>query len=97
MLAFLAKHHKFHILSLEIIQCVLTSSSSLLLLLLLHNAAISNTVFTLSFVFHFPQATHFVVHHEEEKDVITGLKQKTLYGRPNWENEFKTIAGKHPG
>ncbi|OWK63717.1 Cytochrome b-245 heavy chain [Lonchura striata] len=43
------------------------------------------------------QATHFVVHHEEEKDVITGLKQKTLYGRPNWENEFKTIAGKHPG
>ncbi|NWI36166.1 CY24B protein, partial [Picathartes gymnocephalus] len=43
------------------------------------------------------QATHFVVHHEEEKDVITGLKQKTLYGRPNWENEFKIIAGKHPG
>ncbi|NXR53916.1 CY24B protein, partial [Hippolais icterina] len=43
------------------------------------------------------QATHFAVHHEEEKDVITGLKQKTLYGRPNWENEFKTIAGKHPG
>ncbi|KFO05454.1 Cytochrome b-245 heavy chain, partial [Balearica regulorum gibbericeps] len=43
------------------------------------------------------QATHFVVHHEEEKDVITGLKQKTLYGRPNWENEFKTIAGQHPG
>jgi len=51
----------------------------------------------LSFVFHFPQATHFVMHHEEEKDVITGLKQKTLYGRPNWENEFKTIAGQHPG
>ncbi|KAM6284630.1 NADPH oxidase 2 [Spheniscus humboldti] len=43
------------------------------------------------------QATHFVMHHEEEKDVITGLKQKTLYGRPNWENEFKTIAGQHPG
>ncbi|KAK2527084.1 cytochrome b-245 heavy chain [Columba guinea] len=43
------------------------------------------------------QATHFVMHHEEEKDVITGLKQKTLYGRPNWENEFRTIAGQHPG
>lgn len=62
-----------------------------------HNAAISNPIFTMSFVFHFPQATHFAVHHEEEKDVITGLKQKTLYGRPNWENEFKTIAGRHPG
>uniref|UniRef100_A0A674IHI8 NADPH oxidase 2 n=2 Tax=Terrapene triunguis TaxID=2587831 RepID=A0A674IHI8_9SAUR len=42
------------------------------------------------------QATHFTVHHDEEKDVITGLKQKTLYGRPNWENEFKTIASQHP-
>ncbi|KAM9172563.1 NADPH oxidase 2 [Pangshura tecta] len=42
------------------------------------------------------QATHFTVHHDEEKDVITGLKQKTLYGRPNWETEFKTIASQHP-
>ncbi|XP_029458978.1 cytochrome b-245 heavy chain [Rhinatrema bivittatum] len=41
------------------------------------------------------QATHFTVHHDQEKDVITGLKQKTLYGRPNWENEFKTIASAH--
>uniref|UniRef100_A0A3Q2HFC9 NADPH oxidase 2 n=1 Tax=Equus caballus TaxID=9796 RepID=A0A3Q2HFC9_HORSE len=42
------------------------------------------------------QASHFAVHHDEEKDVITGLKQKTLYGRPNWDNEFKTIASQHP-
>uniref|UniRef100_UPI00398EA13E cytochrome b-245 heavy chain n=1 Tax=Pristiophorus japonicus TaxID=55135 RepID=UPI00398EA13E len=42
------------------------------------------------------QATHFAVHHETQTDVITGLKQKTLYGRPNWENEFKDIATKHP-
>ncbi|XP_077001657.1 NADPH oxidase 2 [Tamandua tetradactyla] len=42
------------------------------------------------------QANHFAVHHDEEKDVITGLKQKTLYGRPNWDNEFKTIASQHP-
>nr|XP_048317264.1 cytochrome b-245 heavy chain isoform X2 [Myodes glareolus] len=42
------------------------------------------------------QADHFAVHHDEEKDVITGLKQKTQYGRPNWENEFKTIASQHP-
>lgn len=44
----------------------------------------------------FLQADHFAVHHDEEKDVITGLKQKTLYGRPNWDNEFKTIASQHP-
>uniref|UniRef100_A0A8D2LLZ3 NADPH oxidase 2 n=1 Tax=Varanus komodoensis TaxID=61221 RepID=A0A8D2LLZ3_VARKO len=42
------------------------------------------------------QAAHIAVHHQEEKDVITGLKQKTLYGRPNWENEFKMIASQHP-
>ncbi|XP_053563580.1 cytochrome b-245 heavy chain [Bombina bombina] len=42
------------------------------------------------------QATAFTLHHDEDKDVITGLKQKTLYGRPNWENEFKTIASAHP-
>ncbi|XP_074839495.1 NADPH oxidase 2 [Carettochelys insculpta] len=42
------------------------------------------------------QATHFTVHHDEEKDVITGLKQKTLYGRPNWDNEFKATASQHP-
>ncbi|ERE65883.1 cytochrome b-245 heavy chain-like protein [Cricetulus griseus] len=42
------------------------------------------------------QANHFAVHHDEEKDVITGLKQKTQYGRPNWDNEFKTIASQHP-
>ncbi|XP_075446417.1 NADPH oxidase 2 [Ascaphus truei] len=41
------------------------------------------------------QATAFTLHHDEEKDVITGLKQKTLYGRPNWENEFKTIGSTH--
>ncbi|XP_063314064.1 cytochrome b-245 heavy chain [Pelobates fuscus] len=41
------------------------------------------------------QATAFTLHHDQEKDVITGLKQKTLYGRPNWENEFKTIGSTH--
>lgn len=42
------------------------------------------------------QATAFTVHHDQETDVITGLKQKTQYGRPNWDNEFKTIASQHP-
>uniref|UniRef100_A0A3B3DPH4 NADPH oxidase 2 n=1 Tax=Oryzias melastigma TaxID=30732 RepID=A0A3B3DPH4_ORYME len=43
------------------------------------------------------EAAHFRVHHEAENDPITGLKQKTLYGKPNWDNEFTTIASAHPG
>ncbi|XP_020776457.1 cytochrome b-245 heavy chain [Boleophthalmus pectinirostris] len=42
------------------------------------------------------EAAHFRVHHEAENDPITGLKQKTLYGKPNWDNEFSTIATTHP-
>uniref|UniRef100_A0A674ETJ9 NADPH oxidase 2 n=1 Tax=Salmo trutta TaxID=8032 RepID=A0A674ETJ9_SALTR len=40
------------------------------------------------------EAAHFRVHHEAENDPITGLKQKTLYGKPNWDNEFTTIGTK---
>ncbi|XP_061571442.1 LOW QUALITY PROTEIN: cytochrome b-245 heavy chain [Cololabis saira] len=43
------------------------------------------------------EAAHFRVHHEAENDPITGLKQKTLYGKPNWDNEFSSIASRHPG
>ncbi|CAK6980106.1 cytochrome b-245 heavy chain [Scomber scombrus] len=43
------------------------------------------------------EAAHFRVHHEAENDPITGLKQKTLYGKPNWDNEFTNIATTHPG
>ncbi|KAF4093260.1 hypothetical protein AMELA_G00000210 [Ameiurus melas] len=43
------------------------------------------------------EAAHFRVHHEAENDPITGLKQKTLYGKPNWDNEFNSIATTHPG
>ncbi|KAF3688335.1 Cytochrome b-245 heavy chain [Channa argus] len=43
------------------------------------------------------EAAHFRVHHEAENDPITGLKQKTLYGKPNWDNEFTNIVSKHPG
>ncbi|XP_019967097.1 cytochrome b-245 heavy chain isoform X2 [Paralichthys olivaceus] len=43
------------------------------------------------------EAANFRVHHEAENDPITGLKQKTLYGKPNWDNEFTNIASKHPG
>ncbi|MFT7799823.1 cytochrome b-245 heavy chain isoform X1 [Arapaima gigas] len=43
------------------------------------------------------EAAHFTVHHEAENDPITGLKQKTLYGKPNWSTEFNNIAAKHNG
>ncbi|XP_037332174.1 cytochrome b-245 heavy chain [Pungitius pungitius] len=43
------------------------------------------------------EAAHFRVHHEAENDPITGLKQKTLYGKPNWDQEFSGIAAAHPG
>ncbi|EHB11422.1 NADPH oxidase 3 [Heterocephalus glaber] len=42
------------------------------------------------------QAIHIALHWDENTDVITGLKQKTFYGRPNWNTEFKEIAYNHP-
>ncbi|XP_045400579.1 NADPH oxidase 3 [Lemur catta] len=42
------------------------------------------------------QAIHIALHWDENNDVITGLKQKTFYGRPHWNNEFKRIAYNHP-
>nr|XP_033794389.1 NADPH oxidase 3 isoform X2 [Geotrypetes seraphini] len=42
------------------------------------------------------QAMHFAINYDIKLDVITGLRQKTFYGRPNWDNEFKQIADNHP-
>uniref|UniRef100_A0A8C3VYL7 NADPH oxidase 2 n=1 Tax=Catagonus wagneri TaxID=51154 RepID=A0A8C3VYL7_9CETA len=42
------------------------------------------------------QAFHIALHWDENTDVITGLKQKTFYGRPNWNNEFRQVAYSHP-
>uniref|UniRef100_A0A672UF52 NADPH oxidase 3 n=1 Tax=Strigops habroptila TaxID=2489341 RepID=A0A672UF52_STRHB len=42
------------------------------------------------------QATHIALHYDDKMDVITGLRQKTCYGRPNWDNEFKQLAENHP-
>ncbi|NXE88338.1 NOX3 oxidase, partial [Menura novaehollandiae] len=42
------------------------------------------------------QATHIALHCDDKMDVITGLRQKTCYGRPNWDNEFKQLAENHP-
>lgn len=43
------------------------------------------------------KAAHLRVQYEAENDPITGLKQKTRYGKPNWDNEFSAIATQHPG
>lgn len=37
------------------------------------------------------------MQEESEADVITGLQQKTIYGRPNWDEIFPELARKHPG
>ncbi|XP_036172045.1 NADPH oxidase 3 [Myotis myotis] len=42
------------------------------------------------------QVIHIALHWDENTDVITGLKQKTFFGRPNWNNEFRQIAYNHP-
>uniref|UniRef100_A0A3B5MEK4 NADPH oxidase 1 n=1 Tax=Xiphophorus couchianus TaxID=32473 RepID=A0A3B5MEK4_9TELE len=31
-----------------------------------------------------------------ETDVVTGLKQKTHYGRPNWDKEFEQVRNENP-
>ncbi len=43
------------------------------------------------------KAAHLRVQYEAENDPITGLKEKTRYGKPNWDNEFSAIATQHPG
>lgn len=41
-------------------------------------------------------AGHAIINFDVETDAVTGLKQKTCYGRPIWENEFSNVADAHP-
>ncbi|KAM6953269.1 NADPH oxidase 1 [Aplochiton taeniatus] len=41
-------------------------------------------------------AAHVMVHFDKDTDVITGLKQKTQYGRPNWDKEFEEVRKENP-
>uniref|UniRef100_A0A8C4SNZ6 NADPH oxidase 1 n=1 Tax=Erpetoichthys calabaricus TaxID=27687 RepID=A0A8C4SNZ6_ERPCA len=41
-------------------------------------------------------AAHVMVHFDKETDIVTGLKHKTQYGRPNWDKEFTDIRNAHP-
>jgi NADPH oxidase len=41
-------------------------------------------------------ARDIYMQEETEGDVITGLQQKTHYGRPNWDQIFPDLAEQHP-
>jgi len=40
---------------------------------------------------------HIIVTHDEQSDVITGLKTKTFFGRPQWDKEFAAIGQEWSG
>ncbi|KAM8753018.1 NADPH oxidase 1 [Rhynchonycteris naso] len=40
-------------------------------------------------------AGHAALNFDTATDILTGLKQKTFFGRPMWDNEFSTIATTH--
>uniref|UniRef100_A0A3B3U5F9 NADPH oxidase 1 n=1 Tax=Poecilia latipinna TaxID=48699 RepID=A0A3B3U5F9_9TELE len=39
---------------------------------------------------------YVMVNVDRETDVVTGLKQKTHYGRPNWDKEFEQVRKENP-
>ncbi|KAF7662001.1 hypothetical protein LDENG_00249200 [Lucifuga dentata] len=39
---------------------------------------------------------HVTVHFDKDTDVVTGLRQKTHYGRPNWDKEFEQVRKENP-
>ncbi|TRY56898.1 hypothetical protein DNTS_031024 [Danionella cerebrum] len=41
-------------------------------------------------------ADHAMVHFDKDTDIITGLRQKTQYGRPNWDREFDQVRQENP-
>uniref|UniRef100_A0A671MRG6 Cytochrome b-245 heavy chain-like n=1 Tax=Sinocyclocheilus anshuiensis TaxID=1608454 RepID=A0A671MRG6_9TELE len=42
------------------------------------------------------RVNHAMVHFDKDTDIITGLKQKTHYGRPNWDKEFEQVRQENP-
>lgn len=58
----------------------------------------SRHIFFFFFGFHqcLLQADHVTVYVDHDKDVVTGLKQKTHYGRPAWDKEFEIVRKENP-
>uniref|UniRef100_A0A8C2ES40 NADPH oxidase 1 n=1 Tax=Cyprinus carpio TaxID=7962 RepID=A0A8C2ES40_CYPCA len=42
------------------------------------------------------RVNHAMVHFDKDTDINTGLKQKTSYGRPNWDKEFEQVRQENP-
>ncbi|XP_035180835.1 NADPH oxidase 1 isoform X2 [Oxyura jamaicensis] len=41
-------------------------------------------------------ANNAAVHHDTATDTVTGLRHKTIFGRPMWNTEFSAVATAHP-
>uniref|UniRef100_A0A8B9V3Y7 NADPH oxidase 1 n=1 Tax=Anas zonorhyncha TaxID=75864 RepID=A0A8B9V3Y7_9AVES len=41
-------------------------------------------------------ANNAALHHDTATDTVTGLRHKTIYGRPMWNAEFSAVATAHP-
>ena len=53
-------------------------------------------VFSLLFLPILSQANYVKTNYDKDTDVVTGLKQKTHYGRPNWDKEFEQVRKENP-
>ncbi|XP_021261995.1 NADPH oxidase 1 isoform X2 [Numida meleagris] len=41
-------------------------------------------------------ADNAALHFDTVTDTVTGLRQKTIFGRPRWDTEFSVVATAHP-
>ncbi|NP_001095300.2 NADPH oxidase 1 [Gallus gallus] len=41
-------------------------------------------------------ANNAALHFDTVTDTVTGLRQKTIFGRPRWDTEFSAVATAHP-
>ena len=51
---------------------------------------------SLSLFFFWSQTGQVGIRFDEDTDVVTGLKQKTNYGRPVWDKEFEQVRKENP-
>lgn len=44
----------------------------------------------------YAQANNVALHFDTAVDTVTGLRHKTIFGRPMWNTEFAAVAAAHP-
>ena len=42
------------------------------------------------------QANNVALRFDTATDTVTGLRHKTIFGRPMWNSEFAAVAAAHP-